>query len=242
VQPIQYLVGCAMVARAEFAFLVAGEANALAYAGGSRGATMLSDEVYAAVLWALLWALFLAPFLFGWALNVYTTSNPVHRSSEIGGSPRGGEDFAIRVIGDHHTGMLHEVIDTLHAEGLDIIEAHIEVLKGDKASDEHTDSDVFIVRSRGKQKDFDSEKLHDIRHHLTELFSSSEASNSRILFETVDPDRSTKNSAREMGGIIKPPREGVEQKIRAASSKLLAASALTQSAVAGGAHPHPVSV
>ena len=66
-----------MVARAEFAFLVAGEANALAYAGGSRGATMLSDEVYAAVLWALLWALFLAPFLFGWALNVYTTSNPV---------------------------------------------------------------------------------------------------------------------------------------------------------------------
>ncbi len=204
-QPIQYLVGCAMVARGEFAFLVAGEAAEMAYDGGGAGQMMLQEETYAMVLWALLWALFLAPFLFNWALVVYKTSNPVHRGSEIGGSPRAGQDFKIRVIGDHHSGMLHEVIDTLHAEGLDIIEAHIEVIQGDLDTEEHVDSDVFIVRSRGKQKDFDSEKLHEIKHHLTELFGNH---NSKIVFEPLTKDGSSR------GENAKPAREGVEAKLR----------------------------
>ena len=60
--------------------------------------------------------------------------------------------------GKHHTGMLHEVIDTLHEEGLDIVEARAAVAGGNPDR-EHEDVDAFVVRPRGKQKDFDDEKL-----------------------------------------------------------------------------------
>lgn len=36
------------------------------------------------------------------------------------------------------------------------------------------------MRSRGNQKDFDEEKLHEIKHHLEEMLGSS---NSEITFE-----------------------------------------------------------
>jgi len=214
-QPIQYLVGCAMVARGEFAFLVAGEAFAMSYSDGEVGQKMLSEETYAMVLWSLLWALFCAPLLFNWALNLYSRANPVHRSIEIGGSPRSGQDFKIRITGDHHTGMLHEVIDTLHVEGLDIIEAHVEVIRGDQTSDEHVDSDVFIVRSRGKQKDFDSDKLHEMKDHLAELFGRH---NSIITFEPMAA--SVPGSAREGSGELKPAREGIQAQLRKLSHTL----------------------
>ena len=54
--------------------------------------------------------------------------------------------------------MLHEVIDTLHEEGLDIVEARAAVAGGNPDR-EHEDVDAFVVRPRGKQKDFDDEKL-----------------------------------------------------------------------------------
>ncbi len=54
VQPIQYLVGMAMVARGEFAFLVAYSASKMTMPDGSN---MLSPPVYAAVTWALVGAL-----------------------------------------------------------------------------------------------------------------------------------------------------------------------------------------
>ena len=53
VQPIQYLVGMAMVARGEFAFLVAYSASKMTMPDGS---SMLSPPVYAAVTWALVGA------------------------------------------------------------------------------------------------------------------------------------------------------------------------------------------
>ena len=93
--------------------------------------------------------------------------------------------------GKHHTGMLHEVIDTLHEEGLDIVEARAAVAGGNPDR-EHEDVDAFVVRPRGKQKDFDDEKLkvrrathtrtlrpsltfpppllsQEIKHHLMEM-------------------------------------------------------------------------
>ena len=51
VQPIQYLVGMAMVARGEFAFLVALSASNMKLPDGES--YMLSKDVYAAVTWAL---------------------------------------------------------------------------------------------------------------------------------------------------------------------------------------------
>ena len=91
------------------------------------------------------------------------------RGAAIGGESAAGQDFAIHIQGVHHVGMLREVLDTLHAEGLDVVEALADVESGDVASEQHTDSDVFIVRSRGAQKDFDEEKLREISHHLEEV-------------------------------------------------------------------------
>ena len=73
VQPIQYLVGMAMVARGEFAFLVAYSASKMTLSDGRK---MLSPPIYAAVTWALVWALIFAPFLFRWALGAQLTLTP----------------------------------------------------------------------------------------------------------------------------------------------------------------------
>jgi len=180
VQPLQYLVGCAMVARGEFAFLVASQAFQLQK--GDTGERMLGEDAYAMVTWGLVWALIMAPFGFRWALATYQRASPILRSLAIGGEECTGRDFVIRVIGHHHTGMLHEVLNTLHAEGLDVIEAQADISSGDMKSEDHMDRDVFIVRSRGAQKDFDDEKLHEIEHHLTELLGSETA---QIKFEPL---------------------------------------------------------
>ena len=40
---------------------------------------------------------------------------------------------------------------------------------GGERDADHTDADAFVVRPRGKQKDFDDEKLHEIKHHLMSM-------------------------------------------------------------------------
>jgi len=162
-QPLQYLVGMAMVARGEFAFLVAYQAKEMDIKDTDPVEYMMSDDVYAMVTWALVWALVSAPFLFGWALDVYQRAAPVVRGAKIGGTAESGHDFCVRVIGEHHVGVLHEILNSLHTEGLDVLECRAEKTEDD------VDMDTFIVQSRGKQKDFDDEKLDDIRHHLQEL-------------------------------------------------------------------------
>ena len=80
IQPIQYLVGCAMVPRGEFAFLVASQAYSLKV--GDTAERMMSEGPYAQCVWGLVWALVGAPFLFKWALGVYQKASPVERSSD----------------------------------------------------------------------------------------------------------------------------------------------------------------
>eukprot|EP00966_Prymnesium_polylepis_P125185 2895095-Prymnesium_polylepis.1 len=41
-----------------------------------------------------------------------------------------------------------------------------QVLECRVETDGDVDSNYFVVQSRGKQKDFDDEKLEDIRHHI----------------------------------------------------------------------------
>jgi len=177
-QPLQYLVGMAMVARGEFAFLVAREARSLTIDNTDPVEHMMTADVYAMVTWALVWALVTAPFLFKWALNMYQRAAPVVRGAKIGGANASGLDFCIRVIGQHHVGVLHEILNVLHAEGVDVIECRAE-----KTADDE-DMDTFIVQSRGKQKDFDDEKLEDMRHHLQELVGH----HAHVAFECTPGD------------------------------------------------------
>uniref|UniRef100_A0A7S2CBR8 ACT domain-containing protein n=1 Tax=Haptolina brevifila TaxID=156173 RepID=A0A7S2CBR8_9EUKA len=104
------------------------------------------------------------------------------RSSIIGGGEHSGEDFVIQITGEHHAGMLHEVLETLHAEGLDIVEAMAHVEGGERSA-KHQDSDVFIVRPRGKTKDFDDEKLLELKKALTEMLAHD---NGAIQFFSMD--------------------------------------------------------
>ena len=52
-QPQQLLVGAAMVARGEFAYMVADTAQSLTYEGGEPGQRMLAPGIYASVVWVL---------------------------------------------------------------------------------------------------------------------------------------------------------------------------------------------
>lgn len=171
IQPIQYLVGMAMVARGEFAFLVAYSARNMAYGDGE----MLSADVYASLTWALVWALVLAPFLFRWALGVYMRATPIKRSKSIGGFKSAERNFVIQVTGQHHSGVLHEILNAIHGEGMDVLECRSE-------TDGTVDCDYFVVQSRGKQKDFDDEKLEEIRHHIKEILGDPQGV---VMFEAV---------------------------------------------------------
>lgn len=91
----------------------------------------------------------------------------------------------------------HQVLDTLHTEGLDIVEARVDV-KGGNVDAEHTDSDVFIVRPRGRQKDFDDEKLHDIKHHLMGMLGQAGGD---ISFQPLPRDEETSQPTRRFSRI-----------------------------------------
>ena len=58
----------------------------------------------------------------------------------------------------------------------------MDVLAATAETDGDVDSDIFRVQSRGKQKDFDDEKLEEIRHHITEILGDP---NAVVMFESV---------------------------------------------------------
>eukprot|EP00211_Chloroparvula_japonica_P004503 CAMPEP_0119135526 /NCGR_PEP_ID=MMETSP1310-20130426/19460_1 /TAXON_ID=464262 /ORGANISM="Genus nov. species nov., Strain RCC2339" /LENGTH=660 /DNA_ID=CAMNT_0007126419 /DNA_START=1 /DNA_END=1983 /DNA_ORIENTATION=+ len=81
---IRWIVGSAMLGRGEFAYLVAETAKTTINA--STGESMLSEDAYAAVVWALLVATIVAPFLFKYLLVSH--SKVTRRKSEIAGTHR----------------------------------------------------------------------------------------------------------------------------------------------------------
>ena len=91
------------------------------------------------------WALIFAPFLFKWAIGVYTRASPVQRASMLGGETHKGRNYVIQVFGQHHSGVLHEILNAIHGEGMDVLECRVE-------SDGDVDCNYFVVQSRGKQK------------------------------------------------------------------------------------------
>lgn len=116
VGPERFVVGIAMMARGEFAYLVAEEAH---------GLEMLSDSEYAIVIWALLWATVVAPMSFDKVLKKFINDEYARkgttRASRIGGDAFSGESsFVIRYFGKNQLGMVREMIESLHVLGFDV--------------------------------------------------------------------------------------------------------------------------
>lgn len=193
-QPTQLLVGFAMVARGEFAYLVAEIARSLQYKGGEYDPTkepvyMLSEQAYAAVVWALVMATIIAPFGFKFALKIFDKATPQVRSDFIGGSLEkyARSAFMIRIAGRYSPGLQRELLSTLHNEGVDVLDAQITSVRADDTPDADIELfyDSFTVLSRGKKKDFDTEKLEEIHHALSEVLNDADG---QIIFEPADED------------------------------------------------------
>lgn len=169
-------VGSAMVGRGEFAYYVA--KVSLSTAMVNTGEPVLGKDVYACVVWALILSTVIAPIMFKKALVKYVASQPMCRSLSIGGGMNehiSKKHFNIRLIGKHHTGVFREVLNVLHDNGLDVIEAVAE-------TDGLVDADVFKVEPRGVNKDLDDDALKEIEHTIREALDDP---NSVVLFEPV---------------------------------------------------------
>ena len=199
-----------MVARGEFAYLVAETAQGLDYGSPPENSTlvfdakgtlisgtpyvqqkMLSQDAYAAVVWALVMATICSPVMFRWALGVFDRATPVERSSFIGGNvpEYRSRAFVIRVAGRYSPNVQREIFSILHNEGVDVLDAKLSTVR----ENDNPDADVelffdnFTVLSRGKKKDLDDEKLEQIHHTLSEALNDADA---QIIFEPADEDYS----------------------------------------------------
>ena len=105
------------------------------------GSHLLSSSL----IFSQVWALIFAPFLFKWAIGVYTRASPVQRASMLGGETHKGRNYVIQVFGQHHSGVLHEILNAIHGEGMDVLECRVE-------TDGDVDCNYFVVQSRGQQK------------------------------------------------------------------------------------------
>jgi Kef-type K+ transport system membrane component KefB/glycine cleavage system regulatory protein len=202
VQPQQLLVGMAMVARGEFAYMVAETAQGADYAGGEPGAKMMSQEVYASVVWALVMATIASPVMFRWAIGVFARATPSYRSKTIGGtgptssdpvpnkdstvSNHQGKSFTIRVAARHKPGVQREMLGALHSAGLDVLQVQVYAVEhGSTTREVGAFVASYVVLPRGKGKDYDDEKLEEIHHHLMEVLDDED---SQIMFEPYDDD------------------------------------------------------
>jgi Kef-type K+ transport system membrane component KefB len=81
--PPKFVIGWAMVGRAEFAYLIA----QMGYAGN-----MVSKAVFSILIWALLWATIFAPLIFRLVLNRYIREHDVFSGGLVDGTDHGGHD------------------------------------------------------------------------------------------------------------------------------------------------------
>ena len=170
---IKWIVGWAMVARGEFAYLIAETARTTRVFG--TDSTLLSNEGFAIMVWALLISTICAPPCFNYALREFMKKRRHRRSFSIGGSRhRGEKKFIVRCAGHHHTGVLHEICNVMHAAGLDVIEANVE-------TDGDIDMDTFVVATRGETGDLSDDKIEEISHSIREAIDVGE--DAHVVFE-----------------------------------------------------------
>jgi len=160
----RWVIGFAMVGRGEFAYLVAETAKSTCFLG--TGSTthdrrlmeledceqhLMSEKVFAVVVWALLLATIVAPNAFSYVLK-----------KAFAGKTRSGiEQFTIKAEGPHHTGMHFEIADVLHSLHLDVIEAKTE-------SDGVTVFGSWMVQVTDRADELDLDKIHEIEHMIKE--------------------------------------------------------------------------
>jgi len=107
---MKFVIGWAMVGRAEFAYLIAQMAAA---------SNMMTEEVFAVVIWSLLWATVFAPFLFRYVLGQYVKVQDDQRRLDMGEKyfPEGEDDEHDHDDEFRQSGHLPEVSD-LYADFL----------------------------------------------------------------------------------------------------------------------------
>jgi len=184
----KWIVGVGMMARGEFAYLVAEEAHSLG---------RLSNHEYSVVIWALLWATMLAPMAFQIVLKKYVEAKfekDHKRADRIGGSfLSGAPSFIIHFFASARPGMVRSITDTIHDCGLDIKKSRTQTRSGFcSGTYEVFSRKALTIRnkygtaglkenSRAMMKykmatDFDDDKLDEIGHHLEEtLFGDADA-------------------------------------------------------------------
>ena len=184
----KWVVGVGMMARGEFAYLVAEQAHDLG---------RLSDMNYSIVVWALLWATMLAPMAFKIVLKRYTETKFVNehkRAERIGGNfLSGAPSFIIHFFASSRAGMVRAITDTIHDCGLDIKKSRTQTRSGflsgtfevfsrkaltirDKYGSVGLKENPRAMMKYKMATDLDDDKLDEIGHHLEEtLFGDAEA-------------------------------------------------------------------
>lgn len=194
----RWVVGVAMMARGEFAYLVAAEANNL---------ELLNDLQYAVIVWALLWATMIAPLAFNQTLKSFIKQQyelvGVTRSDQIGGDKfSGASSFIIRYAGIYQVDMVKEVCESLHALGLDIRKCvvenqgeygvgTIEVYPKQVTEIVHKYGNLAFTDKDASNRykmvtDITDDKLQEIAQYLNETISDP---HSQIFFEPYEEDK-----------------------------------------------------
>jgi Kef-type K+ transport system membrane component KefB len=196
----RWVVGIAMMARGEFAYLVADTAFQN---------EQITETQYSIIVWALLWATILTPAIFTYVLKQYTldqfTKSDNHRSTKLGGDKFSGQkSFLIHYFAPDRVGMVNEMTECLDSLGFDIVKSVTENAGGfssgtfevtikqattlenryvEKEKDFMNKTDKLSVRHSAKYlmaADLDDEKLDDICHHLKEVAGDNGV---QIIFE-----------------------------------------------------------
>jgi len=177
--PERWVIGIAMMARGEFAYLVAQEAHNL---------ERLTDMEYAVVMWALLWATMVTPIVFKYVLASYVEEKfkmDHTRSERIGGDSDMGKSFMMHISSASKQGLVNNLTQAMHEVGMDVLSAHIENKDGHsngtfevipKASEVYSakydraqiEADPHRFLKFQMATDFDDDKLNEIAHHLEE--------------------------------------------------------------------------
>lgn len=144
----KWVIGVAMVGRGEFAYLVA---------ESTLQEGLITDDIYAIVVWALLLAVVIGPLLFKVVLK-RAFRDKVRTGIKC---------FEINASGQHHHNIHFEIVDTLHHLQLDVLEAEVK-------TDGQVDTCKFIV-SCGDGDDLDNDMIAEIKHDIVEALNDPEA-------------------------------------------------------------------
>eukprot|EP01065_Artemidia_motanka_P038534 TRINITY_DN47385_c0_g1_i1.p1 TRINITY_DN47385_c0_g1~~TRINITY_DN47385_c0_g1_i1.p1 ORF type:complete len:990 (+),score=257.86 TRINITY_DN47385_c0_g1_i1:70-2970(+) len=164
--PERWLVGFAMAGRGEFAFLVAetaktteiegtGNSSASAASGSITGDVLLSEEAYSITVWALLCATIIAPFGFKYFLA---------KEAAKKGESNGIYSFRLKLKGQHHTGLTHDIQNALR-------EMHLQAEDITTETDGYVMMQTMTVQSKDEAEWLDDEKFETIRAHLFDVLN-----------------------------------------------------------------------